>query len=58
MGRCPKRNRDLINFERLVDFEKCHDRSFLEAIVCLFFNETFLILYISMEKIIVIMHEK
>lgn len=38
MGRCPKRNRDLINFERLVDFEKCHDRSFLEAIVCIFFQ--------------------
>ena len=56
-------NRDLINFELLGDFEKCHVCLFLEAIACFFF---FLFFFFqqdpfmcnSMEKIITIMHEK
>ena len=58
MGRCSKRNQQLINFERLAEFEKCHACSFLEAIVCCFFYETFLYHVFPWNKIVVTMQEK
>ena len=57
MKGCPKKNPDLMNFEILVDFEKCHARPFQEALI-FFFKKAFFILYMFVKKIIVIVHER